>query len=202
MPFFLTRPLLRQFASAALLFAVLIAPAHAQSGPVKITQTVAFAKVGGLTPLRVFDAASVAPDGAGARIFQLDFIGKSSALPVFGISALLHIIPDELEITAIENIATAVWASPNAAAPPAVESSDKTINGVSYAHAYRFAWGDFPKFSAFTRAGAYTRLLTATFKLKKSAGATTVDFALADGGAYEVSGSQFTIQGPRAPASP
>ena len=187
-PPFFAAPLL------ALLFSAAAAPpAFAQS---VAAQTVAFAAVGSTTPLRVFDASSVSPDGKGARTFKLDLIGKSSAVPVFGFSALAHIIPEELEITAIENVATANLSMPSVAPPPAVEPSDKTINGVSYAHAYRFAWGDWPKFSAFARAGAYARLLTATFKLKKSAGATTVDFTLADGGIYEVSGGQFTVRAP------
>ena len=177
--------------------AAVVAPpaAHAQT---RITQTVAFASVGSTTPLTEFDAMSIAAEADGSRTFQLDLIAKSSSASVLGISVLAHVIPEELEIIAIDNIASAVLSSPSSAAAPPLTPSRMTLNGVSYAMGYQWGWAGVGFFTPFLLADTYARLLTATFKLKRPAGNTTLDFSAAPGGAtnIDIVGEQFTIMGP------
>ena len=179
-PPFFAAPLLALFLAAA-------PAAHAQ------TAVMAFAEADSLAPLDVFDARPVAPGGDGARVFKLDLIYKTGSAPVAGISAYMHILERDVEIVEISNVLPARLIAP-ATAGLYLEDRKAALAGVEYAKAYGLGWAAINFIPGITSADAYVRLLTATVKLKKTAGNTTVNFS---GSADSpIAGKQLTIRGP------
>ena len=169
--------------------------AHAQTAAQ--TADMAFAKVGSLTPLDSFDARPLAPGGDGARVFKLDVLYKTDALPVPGIAAFASFLEEDLEIIAVENLLSADFVAPTESSAIAARDHAAVLNGVNYAKAYEWAWADLEHIPGITAAGAYVRLLTATIKLKKPAGATTINFSGDANG--PIAGKQLAIRGPANP---
>ena len=185
------KTLLKSAAAALLLFAAAFGmpSAHAQQ-----THEVALAMPGSLTPLTNFDALTVAAESDGTRTFKLDFIFKSTAVPTLNVGSRVHVIDAELEVIAIENVLVTVV---NPFSTPFLGDEEAVVNGVSYEKAYVWGWAAPLGLSPLLMPNTYLRLLTATFKLKKLAGDTTVDFSQSSGGgAASLTGPQLTIQGP------
>ncbi|MDA7957401.1 MAG: hypothetical protein MPK34_09315 [Gammaproteobacteria bacterium] len=176
-------------------------PAFAQSA----THTIAYAAVGSTTPLLTFDASAITPASDGTRVFKLDIIGKTS-IKSSHLFVWAHIIPEELEIINIENIASASSRpGPGANAGRLLHSVKRTVNGVAYEKAHGWSWSgtSLPifRFHAFFHANRYARLMTVTLKLKTFEGDTTANFSKMPGGRADtvVAGNQLIV---RLPASP
>ena len=195
-----------QTAAAALLPLLLLLcaaappPAFAQTSP---TETFAFAAVGATTPLSNFDALTVAAESDGTRTFQLDLIYQTSSAPIAGITAFMNFLEEDFEIVEISNVLIAAFVMPNPATGLVVAGREETLDGVRYAKAYELNWAAITSLLGVPLADTYVRLLTATIKLKKTAGDTTVNFSGNPG--KDIVGTELTIQGPplaRAGVSP
>ena len=185
---------LRKLAAAALLLAggaFAMPPAFAQTSP---TGTFAFAAVGATTPLSNFDALTVAAESDGTRTFQLDLIYQTSSAPIAGITAFMNFLEEDFEIVEISNVLIAAFVMPNPATGLVVADREETLDGVRYAKAYELNWAAISTLLGVPVANTYVRLLTATIKLKKTAGDTTVNFSGNPGA--NVVGTELTIQGP------
>ncbi len=182
-------------AVVALFFAAAFAMplAHAQD----LNAEVAFAMPGSTTPLTNFDALTVAAESDGTRTFKLDYITKSnrSGSSFRTAATIVHVHGAELEVIALENLLTAV-VDPGIGGLNLIEQA-ATIDGIEYANRYAWGWFNPVGLSFLTPADTYFRLATATFKLKKLAGDTTVGFSQDSAGTAAVfTGPQLTIQGP------